>query len=136
MNAQIRIDDMGNAYLSITHISDGGEDSNAEADAERLFFKKLDQNGGRLHLIPGRDKKLKLLILTGHVKRQTSVTESVILEQGAARAYAEPTPSPLPESEYKAKSKVEESLDNSLSKEDDEDLKIMLEEDHGCLDPK
>ena len=79
MNAQVRLDHEGNAYLVLTYQEKEGSETDANEDAERLFFKKFNQNGGSLHLVPGKNKTLKMLILTGGTKRQASVTESSIL---------------------------------------------------------
>lgn len=79
MNAQVRLDHEGNAYLVVTYKEKEGNEDNASEDAERLFFKKFNQNGGTLHLVPGKDKTLKMLVVTGGAKRQASVTESWVL---------------------------------------------------------
>lgn len=79
MQAVIRLDDDGNPYLVVTYLDTEGQDSNAQEDAERLFFRKLNQNGGSLHLVPGRDKLMKMIVVTGQNKRKTSVTETNIL---------------------------------------------------------
>lgn len=92
MKSVIRLDGEGNPYLICYYEDKEGGGSDANDDAERLFFNKLNQNGGLLHLVPGRDKSLKMIVTTGLVKRRSSVTESSVLGNPEPRAEAQPLP--------------------------------------------
>lgn len=76
MNAVIRLDDKGNPYLIVNYEDKEGDEQTASDDAERLFFTRLNQNGGLLHLVPGKGKQVRMLVTTGGIKRQANVTES------------------------------------------------------------
>jgi hypothetical protein len=88
MKAVIRLDGDGNPYLICYYEDKEGGGDDANDDAERLFFNKLNQNGGLLHLVPGRDKSLKMIVTTGLVKRKANVTETNILGNPEPRASA------------------------------------------------
>jgi len=79
MNAVIRLDGKGSPYLIVNYDDREGSEETASDDAERLFFTRLNQNGGLLHLVPGKGKQLRMLVTTGAIKRQANVTESAIL---------------------------------------------------------
>jgi hypothetical protein len=85
MNAVIRLDDKGSPYLIVNYDDREGNEETASDDAERLFFTRLNQNGGLLHLVPGKGKQVRMLVTTGSLKRKASVTESVILGGPEAR---------------------------------------------------
>lgn len=86
MKSTIRLDGEGNPYLIVYYENKEGVEENALDDAERLFFTKLNQNGGLLHLVPGKDKQLRMIVTTGLLKRKANVTESGILGNPAPRA--------------------------------------------------
>ena len=85
MNAVIRLDDKGSPYLIVNYDDREGSEETASDDAERLFFTRLNQNGGLLHLVPGKGKQVRMLVTTGTIKRNASVTESVILGDPSPR---------------------------------------------------
>lgn len=85
MESKVRLDGEGNPYLVITYQDREGEDSNAQEDAERLFFRKFNQNGGTLHLVPGKDKTMRFIVVLGGTKRKTSVAESFAIGPVEAR---------------------------------------------------
>ncbi len=89
MRASIRLDGEGSPYLIVYYDDMEGDGDDAKDDAERLFFTKLNQNGGLLHLVPGKGKQMRMLVTTGLLKRKANVTESSILGGPAAREQLE-----------------------------------------------
>jgi hypothetical protein len=86
MNAVIRLDDKGSPYLIVNYDDREGDEQTASDDAERLFFTRLNQNGGILHLVPGKGKQVRMLVTTGSLKRKANVTESTILGEPEPRS--------------------------------------------------
>lgn len=124
MNAVIRLDDKGSPYLIVNYEDREGAEQTASDDAERLFFTRLNQNGGLLHLVPGKGKQVRMLVTTGAVKRKYSVTDGMILG----------SPTMANGSIFGADlslKDVQVSADTTQSEKD-----AALGEDLGCLDPK
>lgn len=124
MNAVIRLDDKGSPYLIVNYEDREGAEQTASDDAERLFFTRLNQNGGLLHLVPGKGKQVRMLVTTGAVKRRADVIESGILG------------SPAPRETFELSLKDVQASKEATPEPTKTEKDAALGEDLGCLDPK
>ena len=135
MRSSIRLDSEGNPYLIVYYEDKEGDGRNALDDAERLFFTKLNQNGGLLHLVPGKGKQMRMLVTTGLLRRKANVTESTILGSPEPRTDTVGRFTPSDHTSFVK----EESLSKSetpQAEEDSPEVKAYKAEDPGCLDPR
>jgi len=135
MNAVIRLDDKGSPYLIVNYDDREGNEETASDDAERLFFTRLNQNGGLLHLVPGKGKQVRMLVTTGSLKRKASVTESVILGSPEAREEVKTAIREVME-EASNNAAADPEKEAVLDAADQAAIDAYKAEDPGCLDPR
>lgn len=130
MNAVIRLDDKGSPYLIVNYEDREGNEETASDDAERLFFTRLNQNGGLLHLVPGKGKQVRMLVTTGALRRKANVTESTILGDPSPRNAPVEAMGRFTPSNHEPFIK-EESLDKSEAPQAGNDASLGSDPDEG-----
>lgn len=91
-------------YLVIKHTEPKEDLSNAQDDAERLFFNRLRARGGSIHVINGNEQITKLLVMTGcknldAIKSQTPpevAPVNVLIQDALNKDEETPAPTPAP----------------------------------------
>ncbi|MCX9024674.1 MAG: hypothetical protein OIN85_01095 [Candidatus Methanoperedens sp.] len=68
MEAKIRLDQFGSPYLVISYSERVGDEASAAEDAERLFFQKINSNGGTVHIVSGKERNSRVLLVPGYGK--------------------------------------------------------------------